>query len=98
MKEKIYKPKKLINGIAIGKIGLFVAIPDKKYKDENIIVYYKDMKMTVKNWHKAEAFRRFHDRFGGPDYTLAYHLWIPDNQMEKEDLLNDYRGVVHDAR
>jgi len=33
---------------------------------------YKLLEVTVKDWLKAEMFRRFKDQFGGGTYTLGY--------------------------
>lgn len=85
---KTYKPKRLISGRVIGKTGPYVAVPDKGYKDGPIVVkLYKPHskkentlvleQMTIKNWHKAAAFRRFHDQFGGGTYVLGYFPWTP---------------------
>lgn len=78
MTTKRYKPHKLIDGKVIGQDGRFVAVPDKNLKDSHIIVEFEGQTMTIKNWHKAWTFRRFHDRFGGKDYTLGYFKWLPD--------------------
>ena len=76
-KNKIYYTKKLIDGIVIQKEGLYIAIPDKGYKNEkNFYVKFNHKTMKIESWHKAEDFRKFHDQFGG-NYTLGYFLWEP---------------------
>ena len=70
---KTYRPKRLVDGSVIGYTGRFVAIPDKGYKSSQVKVIFEGKEMLIKNWHKAKSFRRFHDKFGGKDYTLAYH-------------------------
>ena len=74
---KIYRPKFLIKGAVIQMEGMYVAIPDKGYKNFRITVLFDNRKMEIKNWHKADTFRRFHDKLGGKDYTLAYFKWVP---------------------
>lgn len=80
MKRKvmIYQPKFLINGGSMQLEGMYVAVPDKRYKDAIIKVEYDGGEMWIKNWHKAVTFRRFHDKFGGTDYTLGYFSWTPE--------------------
>lgn len=74
--EKTYRPHALVPGKVIGKEGIYVAIPDKGYKDcKKIFVIFNGRALVITNWHKAEAFRRFHDKFNGPDYTLGYFKW-----------------------
>jgi hypothetical protein len=82
--KKIYKPKFLIDGSKIAKEGKFIAIPDKGFKDFKILVVFDKKQMAVDNWHKAETFRRFHDRFGGEDYTLGYFEWKPEEIQKVE--------------
>lgn len=74
---KVYRPKFLIKGEVINREGMFVAIPDKGFKDFRVRVIFDGYEMLIKNWHKAVTFRRFHDKFGGRDYTLGYFEWIP---------------------
>ena len=83
---KIYEPKKLIDGSVIGRLGKFVAIPDKLYKDKRIEVRFDGQIMLIKDWNKeAQTFRRFRDKWGGKDYTLAYFEW-KSNRGETEVL------------
>ena len=77
-KTKEYEPKALIDGKVIGKIGYFVAIPEKGYKKNHIIVRFKDETMFIKRWLDAVAFRRFPDKWGRGTYTLGYFKWKPD--------------------
>lgn len=73
---KIYKPKKLVPGSVIGKEGLYVAIPNKGFKGCKIRVLFEDKELIIKNWNKAEAFRKFPDQFGSGFYTLGYFKFI----------------------
>lgn len=85
MKDRVikkYQIKKLIKGEVINFPNIWVvAIPDKKLKDHKIQVCFGKQMMLIKNWHKALAFRRFHDMYGGKDYTLAYHEWKPKERL-----------------
>lgn len=94
MKTKIYKIKKLIDGAVIGKEGWFVAVPDKGFKDGKVIVEYIGKHMTIKNWHKAEAFRYFHDKFGGKDYLLGYFFWVPDIKQELHPVFKGNTAII----
>ena len=88
-KAKVYKIKTLIDGKKIGLSSFqMIAVPDKGYKDGPILVKFGDNTMLIKNWHKARSFRRFHDNFGGKDYTLAYFTWIPDTPVRKDENIN----------
>lgn len=77
---KIYKPKALIDGSAIGQAPgtSWVAVPDK-FARQQITVEYAGAKLLIKNWRKeAVMFRRFRDKFWTeyskrPQYyTLGY--------------------------
>lgn len=81
--RKIYRIKRLIDGRVIGKEGLYVAIPERGYKDKRIIVQNGDKMMVVEDWLRAEAFRRFPDKWGRGTYTLAYFKF---NEMYQEQL------------
>ena len=80
-KTKTYKLKSLVSGSRIGLLAdkFYAPIPDRGYKDYIVIVEHKGVKMTVKDWHKAQAFKRFHDQFRkGEYYTLGYFEFVPD--------------------
>ena len=79
---KTYRPKALIDGSKIQQEGVFVAIPDRNYKDKITKVEYKGQTMTIKDWHKATIYKRFHDQYRpGQYYTLAYFLFTPDENQ-----------------
>ena len=79
-----YKIKKLIDGQVIFKEGLYVAVPDRGHKGHRIRVEYGERYMTIKNWHTAEAFRRFHDLHGlAHDYLLGYFKWNPEGYVDR---------------
>jgi len=82
---KKYKAKTLFNGSTIGKVGLYVAIPEKGFKNCKIEVEYQGRIMTVEYWLKAEAFRRFPDKWGRGTYTLGYFKFVPDETGEKQE-------------
>lgn len=82
-----YYPKKLIPGneIEMGLSGYYAGVPDKGYKGHPFkIIYNYDEKtpsgekdyfsvyLEVKDWIKAEKFRRFPDQWGRGVYTLGY--------------------------
>lgn len=75
---KVYRPKTLFDGKVIGKTGYYVAVPEKGYKGKTIKVIYKGVEMIIKNWLKAESFRRFPDKWGRGTYTLGYFLFKPE--------------------
>src|SRR3990167_3281819 len=95
-KPKIYKVKKLIDGKVIGKEGLYVAVPDRNYKGSLIRVEFDNRYMLIRNWHAAEAFRRFHDLHGrAQDYLLGYFAWKPEGKVGTTQLADkaiEYRG------
>ena len=81
---KIYRPKDLVDGSAIGQDGKWVAIPDK-YANRPICVVYGDMQMDIKNYKaQVQAYRTFRDQFWTPGsnrtqhYSLGYFKWQPD--------------------
>ena len=71
-KARTYRIKRLIDGRVIGKEGLYVAIPERGYKDKKIVVRNGDKMMVVDDWLKADAYRRFPDHWGRGTYTLGY--------------------------
>ena len=76
MKTVNYNVRKLFDGHVIGKEGLYVAVPDK-LKNDKIKVSYDGQFMLIENWHKAEAYRKFDDKWGRGNYTLGYFKWEP---------------------
>lgn len=78
--EKHYHAKKLIQGNISGiPAGVYVAVPDRGYKDCTIIVDYMGTSMRIRDWNNAVCFRRFHDQFSrNTYYTLGYFKYIPD--------------------
>lgn len=78
-KVKEYKVKTLFNGKVIAKIGKFIAVPEKGYKQYHIIARFGDKTMFIKRWLDAVAFRRFPDKWGRGTYTLGYFEWKPDS-------------------
>ena len=85
-KKLTYKLKKLIPGhkIEAGLSGCYAGIPDKNYKNNPFDIYYVYYKLVdnemkcieivkeVKDWNRAEKFRKFMDRWGRGAYTLGY--------------------------
>lgn len=76
-KVKEYEVKTLFPGDVIGKKGIFVAIPEKGYKNYHILVRFAGKSMFIKRWLDAAAFRRFPDKWGRGVYTLGYFKWEP---------------------
>ena len=83
---KIYNAKTLFSGVVVGKEDKkFVGIPGgQNYvskndfsSEKNFKVIYNNQVMFIKNWHKAEAFRKFDDRDGRGTYILAYFEFKP---------------------
>ena len=76
---KIYRPHALVQGFKVNlPDAVYVAIPDRDYKECLIKVIYDNQYMLIKNWHKALIYRRFHDQYGRQDsYTLGYFKWEP---------------------
>ena len=72
-----YLIKRLIDGRVIGKDGLYVAIPEHGYKDKKILILNGNKMMVVEDWLKAEAYRRFPDKWGRGMYTLGYFCFKP---------------------
>lgn len=93
-----YTARTLFNGEVIGKEGNYVAIPDK-FKDYKIKVIFEGIEMWIENWHNADGYRRFDDKFGRKDefgktkqYTLAYFKWKPSINIDaKIDIPYDTR-------
>ena len=71
----------LFSGSVIGKTGFYVAIPEKGFKGSKIMVEHDGEYMQIENWLKADAFRRFPDKWGRGTYTLGYFKWNPDLGM-----------------
>lgn len=82
-----YRPKKLIPGsdIEAGLIGFYAAVPNRGYKghpfkvvytyprtDEDGELVYVDIESEIKDWNRAEKFRKFMDKWGRGAYTLGY--------------------------
>ncbi len=101
---KIYKARTLFHGSVVGKdpTVLFVGIPGgQNYesnnnfsKEKNFIVDFEGKRMTIKNWHKAEAFRKFDDLQGRGTYTLAYFQWKPIEEPEQVSATLALGGMV----
>lgn len=85
--KTLYRLEKLIpaQDIDMFLTGFYAAVPEKHYKGHEFrIVYtyekvgangetvYKLIEKTVKDWLKAELFRRFPDKWGRGTYTLGY--------------------------
>ena len=82
----IYRLEKLIDGVVVGLSGWYAAVPDKGYKghpfkiqhlitskDVNGEYHYNLLELPVKDWNKAEAFRKQTNIFeGGGFFTLGY--------------------------
>lgn len=75
---KHYRAKSLFSGSVIGLPGNYVAIPEKGYKKYKIVVSYNGVTMTIPDWLKADAYRRFPDKWGRGTYTLGYFKFTPD--------------------
>ena len=80
---KLYEVKTLFDGHVIGKIGKYVAVPDK-FKKFRIIVRFGKEEMLIEKWLNADGFRKFPDKFGRKNqagdtlqYTLGYFKWVP---------------------
>lgn len=72
MQSKVYDAETIIDGRKIGKPGgYYVAIPES-YKGFRICVFYKGTAKVFEDWLKADAYRRFPDKWGRGIYTLAY--------------------------
>lgn len=76
MTIKHYRARTLFNGAVIGKEGKYIAVPEKGYKNCKIDVEWGSKHMIIDNWLKADAFRRFPDKWGRGTYTLGYFRWI----------------------
>ena len=84
--KSVYTIKKLIPGSEIepGLAGWYAAVPEKGYKghpfkilynyqtQDNGEVKYHEIELEIKDWLKAEKFRRFPDQWGRGTYTLGY--------------------------
>ena len=83
----VYKPKKLIPGSDIenGLTGYYAAIPGRGYKGKPFRIYYTyprtnddgeviymEIETEIKDWNRAERFRKFMDKWGKGAYTLGY--------------------------
>ncbi len=75
---KHYRAKTLFEGSVIGKIGKYVAVPEKGLKGFQILVEFGGRKMLIKNWLKADGYRRFPDKWGRGTYTLGYFKFVPE--------------------
>lgn len=75
---KHYIAKTLFPGSVIGKEGNYVAIPEKGFKGSPILVKYDGKEMLIKDWLRADSYRRFPDKWGRGTYTLGYFKWKPD--------------------
>jgi len=95
---KIYRARSLVKGFKVQGLDgskIYVAVPDKGYKDGEIKVLCKDEKMLIKNWHNAVAFRRFHDNFNrDKDYVLGYFEWKPEDIQLKATFTSDGRAII----
>ena len=78
-----YVLEKLISGDIIGKDGYYAAVPDIGYKGHPFTIkhYYRSdpdryslLELEVKDWNKAEAFRKMPQTIPGKSgwYTLGY--------------------------
>lgn len=82
-----YKPRKLIPGSMIEPemTGFYAGVPDRDYKNRPFRILYTysvpdgngsykfiQMDVLVKDWNRAEKFRRFMDLWGRGAYTLGY--------------------------
>lgn len=74
MAELVYKPKALVPGFAIekGLTGFYAAVPNRKYKGHPFTIRFKSLELKIKDWNRAERFRRFMDKWGRGAYTLGY--------------------------
>jgi hypothetical protein len=72
---KVYIPESLVSGSVIKKKGIYVAVPDRNYKGCIIKVLFNGKEKIIKNWLKADAYRRFPDQWGRGIYTLGYFKW-----------------------
>jgi len=79
---KVYRIKKIINGIKVGLVGDFVAVPDIDYDrnlfyddGETILVRYKNQEMLIEDFKKAKTYRTFGDRLNRGTYRLGYFKW-----------------------
>jgi len=72
---KFYRARTLFDGSVIGKSGKYVAVPEKGLKGHKITVEYGGNHMIIDDWLKADAFRRFPDKWGRGTYSLGYFKW-----------------------
>ena len=90
----IYHLKRLIPGSAIGLTGWYAAVPDKGYKGHAFKIQFLTSKVTdgqlvyvmiekeVKDWNKAEAFRKQVNQFaGGGFFTLGYFKMCEEGEI-----------------
>jgi len=83
IKSKIYNAESIFPGEKIGKPGAwYVAVPES-YKGFKICVYYNGKAKMYDDWLKADAYRRFPDKWGRGTYTLAYFKWEEYQQDNK---------------
>lgn len=78
--KAVYKPKTLFSGGFIGKSASdqYVAVPNH-YKDNQILILYKDQRMVINEWSEAETYRTFEDKFNRKkNYTLGYFKFVPE--------------------
>jgi hypothetical protein len=80
----VYIPRSLISGYKIeeGLTGYYAGVPNRNYKDKPFEIKYTYFKKSankfieiikeVKDWNRAEKFRRFMDKWGRGSYTLGY--------------------------
>lgn len=86
MRTKIYEAKTLIDGKVIGKPdAYYIAVPET-YKGSKICVDYNGQYKIFDDWLKADAYRRFPDKWGRGIYTLAYFKWSDKNQFKTDSL------------
>lgn len=91
--KAVYKPKTLFSGAFIGRRASdqYVAVPDH-YKDNQILILYKDQRMVINDWSTAETYRTFEDKFNRKkNYTLGYFKFVPEGsevwqEQEKVEL------------
>jgi len=94
---KTYNAHTLFSGVVVGKEDKkFVGVPGgQNYEsksdfssEKNFKVYYNGDVMFIKNWHRAEAFRKFDDQQGRGTYTLAYFEWKPYSKINDSISIN----------
>lgn len=90
-----FKARTLFDGGIIGKLGKFVAVPEKGFKGNRIRVIFNGESMMIENWLRAIAYRRFPDKWGRGMYTLGYFQWKPNYDPVVQEFISPIK-LLHD--